>query len=110
MRHDGNFGKQVNYEPNSMGGPKEDPRFKEPPLKISGDADRYGQPIVDADFIQPGNLYKTMPADEQERLINNIVGSLKKVPVEIQKRQLEHFLKADKSYGERVAKGLGLDI
>ncbi|NPD87757.1 MAG: catalase [Asgard group archaeon] len=110
MRHDGNFGNQVNYEPNSMGGPKEDPRYKEPPLKISGDADRYGQPIVDTDFIQPGNLYRIMPADEQERLIKNIVGSLKKVPEYIQKRQLEHFLRADKSYGERVAKGLGIKI
>ncbi|OLS30714.1 MAG: Catalase [Candidatus Heimdallarchaeota archaeon AB_125] len=110
MRHDGNFGKQVNYEPNTMGGPKENPQYKEPPLKISGDADRFGQPIVDADFIQPGNLYRIMPADEQERLITNIVGSLKKVPIEIQKRQLEHFLKADQSYGERVAKGLGIEL
>ena len=110
MRHDGNFGKQVNYEPNSMGGPKEDPNYNEPPFKISGDADRYGQPIVDADFVQPGNLYRIMPADEQERLIANIVGSLKKVPETIQKRQVEHFLKADKSYGERVAKGLDIEI
>ncbi|MBY9001977.1 MAG: catalase [Candidatus Heimdallarchaeota archaeon] len=110
MRHNGNFGDQVNYEPNSVGGPKEDLNYKEPPLKISGEAKRYRQPIVDADFIQPGNLYRIMPADEQERLINNIVGSLKKVPEYIQKRQLEHFLKADKSYGERVAKGLGIEI
>ena len=110
MRHDGNFGKQVNYEPNTMGGPKENPQYKEPPLKISGDADRYGQPSVDADFVQPGNLYRIMPADEQERLIKNIVGSLKKVPVEIQKRQVGHFLKADQSYGERVAKGLDLEL
>jgi len=108
MRHDGNFGNIVNYEPNSFGGPKENPAFKEPPLKISGDADRYGQPIVDADFIQPGNLFRLMSSEEQEHLISNIVGSLKNCPIEIQKRMLEHFTKADKKYGEGIAKGLGL--
>ena len=108
MRHDGNFGNIVNYEPNSFGGPKEDPAFKEPPLKISGDADRYGQPIVDADFIQPGNLFRLMSSEEQERLISNIIGSLKKVPKDIQKRMVEHFTKADKKYGQSVAKGLGI--
>jgi len=108
MRHDGNFGNIVNYEPNSFGGPKENPAFKEPPLKISGDANRYGQPIVDADFIQPGNLFRLMSSEEQEHLISNIVGSLKNCPTEIQKRMLEHFTKADKKYGEGVAKGLGL--
>jgi catalase len=30
MRFDGNHGAAVNYEPNSFGGPVEDPRFKEP--------------------------------------------------------------------------------
>lgn len=108
MRHDGNFGNIVNYEPNSFGGPKENPAFKEPPLKISGDANRYGQPIVDADFIQPGNLFRLMSSEEQEHLISNIVGSLKNCPIEIQKRMLEHFTKADKKYGEGIAKGLGL--
>ena len=41
MRFDGNDGGAVNYEPNSFGGPKEDPAFREPPLHITGDADRY---------------------------------------------------------------------
>lgn len=108
MRYDGNFGSMVNYEPNSFGGPKENPAFKEPPLKISGDADRYGQPIVDADFIQPGNLFRLMNSEQQEHLIDNIVGSLKKVPKEIQLCMIEHFTKADKKYGKDVAKGLGL--
>jgi len=33
MRGDGNYGGAVNYEPNSFGGPVEDPSVKEPPLK-----------------------------------------------------------------------------
>lgn len=109
MRFDDNGGPSPNYEPNSFGGPIEDQSYNEPPLKISGDADRYEQKRgVDDDYIQPGNLFRLMPDDEQQRLIENIVGSLKKVPMEIQKVMVGHFLKADKNYGEGIAKGLGI--
>jgi len=107
MRFDGNEGSAVNYEPNSFGGPKENPAYKEPPLKINGNADRYTQPRVDDDFVQPGLLYRLMKPDEQDRLIKNLVGSLKQVPVEIQKRQVAHFKRADATWGQRVAKELG---
>ncbi len=107
MRFDDNAGATVNYEPNSFGGPTADPAYNEPPLKISGDATRYEQKRgVDDDYIQPGNLYRLMPPDEQERLVQNIAGSLKKVPKEIQEKMVEHFSRADKAYGEGVAKKL----
>jgi catalase len=107
MRCDDNGGPGPNYEPNSFDGPVEDPDYNEPPLKISGAADRYEQKRgVDEDYIQPGDLYRLMSEDQQDQLISNIVGSLKKVPVEIQKKMIVHFSKADKFYGERVAEGL----
>jgi catalase len=109
MRFDGNAGSAVNYEPNSFGGPKADAAWAEPPLKISGDADRYDQKRgVDADYVQPGNLFRLMPADEQKRLIQNITNSLKKVSKELQEKMVAHFRKADKDYGGGIAKGLGL--
>lgn len=109
MRFDGNAGPAVNYEPNSFGGPKADAAFSEPPLKISGDADRYDQKRgVDDDYVQPGNLFRLMSPDEQQRLIDNIVGALKNVPKEIQEKMVGHFSKADKAYGDGVAEGLGL--
>ena len=87
MRFDGNAGPAVNYEPNSFGGPEADPAYAEPPLKISGDADRYEQKRgVDDDYIQPGNLFRLMPPDEQQRLMANIVGTLKDVPRRSRKR------------------------
>jgi len=105
MRFDGNSGASVNYEPNSFGGPVEDPAYNEPPLKISGDADRYEQKRgVDDDYIQPGNLYRLMTSDEQKQLVESFASSLKKVPKGIQDKMVEHFSKADKSLGERVAK------
>lgn len=108
MRCDDNAGDAPNYEPNSFGGPTANPNYREPPLKISGDADRYDQPIVDDDYVQPGNLFRLMPSEEQARLIKNVVDSLKKVPEFIQKRMVTHCYKADPAYGEGVAKGLGL--
>jgi catalase len=109
MRFDGNGGSSVNYEPNSFGGPKADPAFAEPPLKISGDADRYDQKRgVADDYIQPGNLFRLMTPEQQQRLIRNICGSLKKVPKEIQQKMVDHFSRADKDYGGGLAKELGL--
>ena len=108
MRFDDNGGPSVIYEPNSFGGPVADPTYREPPLKISGDADWYDQKRgVDDDYVQPGNLYRVMPSDEQQRLIENIVGSLKQVPGEIQQKMVDHFRKADQAYGDGIARGLG---
>ena len=107
MRFDDNAGGGPNYEPNSFGGPREDPSYSEPPLKISGDADRYEQKRgVDDDYIQPGDLYRLMSPKQQKELIENIAGSLKKVPKEIQEKMITHFRRADKAYGEGVAKQL----
>lgn len=52
------------------------------------------------------DLYRLMPTDEQDRLIENLVNSLKTVPEFIQERMVKHFSKADSTWGERVAKGL----
>jgi len=107
MRYDDNGGPGPNYEPNSFGGPTEDPSVKEPPLKISGNADHYDQKRgVDDDYVQPGNLFRLMSAEQQDYLVNAIAGSLKKVPKDIQERMLKHFYKADERYGEGVEKAL----
>ncbi|MFP4461792.1 MAG: catalase [Thermotogota bacterium] len=107
MRYDDNDGKGPNYEPNSFGGAKEDPAFKEPPLKISGHADHYDQVRgVDEDYVQPGDLFRLMSSEQQNYLFNAIAGSLKKVPKDIQQRMLKHFYKADERYGKGVEKAL----
>ena len=110
MRFDGNGGASPNYEPNSFGGPVEDPRFREPPLKISGDADRYNHRDGNDDYSQAGDLFRVLTAEEQARLIANIVGTMQGVPREIQLRQIAHFSKADPAYGAGVAQGLGISL
>jgi len=99
-------GSPVNYEPNSFGGPTEDPSFKEPPLKISGDADRYDHREGNDDYTQAGNLYRLMPEDERERLHAAIACAMQGVPEEIIERQLGHFEKADPAYAEGIREAL----
>jgi catalase len=107
MRYDDNAGGAVNYEPNSFGGPQQDERFKEPPLPLEGDADRYDHRQGNDDYTQAGNLYRLMPADERDRLHKAIAGAMAGVPKEIVERQLAHFAKADKGYANGVKKALG---
>jgi catalase len=107
MRFDGNAGGAVNYEPNSRGGPVEDPRFKEPPLRISGDADRYDHREGNDDFTQAGNLYRLMTDEQRGRLHHAIAKAMQGVPQEIIERQIGHFAKADPAYAEGVRKALG---
>jgi catalase len=108
MRFDRNGGGSVNYEPNSFNGPVEDPRYKEPPLKISGDGDRYDHREGNDDYTQAGNLFRLLPEDGKQRLCHNIAAAMQGVPQFIIERQLAHFAKADPAYGEGVAKALGL--
>jgi catalase len=106
MRIDENGGVSPNYEPNSFGGPVQDPSVKEPPLRISGDADRYDHRKGNDDFTQAGNLYRLMPKEERARLHAAIAGAMQGVPKEIVERQLAHFAKADPAYGEGVRQAL----
>ena len=110
MRFDGNYGSSPNYEPNSFNGPIEDPTYRERPRTVSGSVDRHNH-RVDADYYtQPGNLFRLMSLAERERLIGNIVASMRTAPLSIQKRQIQHFTKADPAYGAGVAHGLGWAI
>lgn len=106
MRFDGNGGGSVNYEPNSFGGPVEDPKFKEPPLKISGDADRYNHRDGNDDYTQAGQLYRLMSGDEREHLHKAMAGAMQGVPDKIIERQLEHLGKADQAYAKGVREAL----
>jgi catalase len=106
MRFDENGGGHVNYEPNSFNGPMQDPSAKEPPLKTSGDADRYDHRSGNDDYTQPGDLFRLMSANQQQQLFDNIAAAMSGVPEKIVLRQLEHFAKADPAYAAGVEKAL----
>ena len=111
MRTDGNYGSAPNYEPNSFGGPVQNPAYVERARAVSGTVERHNHRSDSDYYTQPGNLFRLMPADAKQRLIDNIVGNLGNgVPQRIQELQIQHFYKADPAYGTGVAKGLGLKI
>jgi catalase len=94
------------YEPNSFNGPVEDKSVQEPPLHISGDADRYSHRDGNDDYKQPGDLFRLMNAGQQNRLFSNIATAMSGVPQFIVERQLAHFDKADPAYGDGVRTAL----
>ena len=110
LRVDGNGGGSVNYEPNGFGGPAEDQSYAEPPLPLYGDAAHHDHREGNDDYTQAGQLFRLMPSDEQNRLMETIAGAMSSVPEDIQRRQLGHFSKADPYYGQGIAKRLGLKI
>ena len=110
MRFDGNAGGAPNYEPNSFGGPAQAPEYRDPPLPVTGPADRYDHRDGNDDYSQAGDLFRLLTEAERQRLIHNLVQSLKSVPREIQLRQIAHFTKADPGYGAGVATGLGITV
>jgi len=110
MRFDGNSGSAPNYEPNSFNGPAEDPAYRERPRTITGSVDRHSHRLDGDYYSQPGNLFRLMKPDARDRLIGNIVGSMKSIPRRIQELQIQHFYKADPAYGTGVANGLGLNM
>ena len=110
QRFDDNFGGAVNYEPNSFGGPVQDPRSSSRRCAISGDAARYDHRVGNDDYSQPGNLFRLMPDDAKQRLMDNLATAMRDVPEEIQRRQVAHFSRADPAYGAGVAERLGLDL
>ena len=108
MRVDDNGKGSVNYEPNSFGGPTENMTYARTKYGVEGHAGStpYEKHAEDDDYTQAGNLYRMLPEDEKNRLVDNIAGDLKNVKPEIVKRQLAHFYKADKDYGARIANEL----
>lgn len=110
MQPSTNGGGSVYYEPNSAGGPQEKPAYKRPTMQVSGSTDSVPYDNEDH-YTQAGDLYRLLPKEEQARLIENIVSSMKPVTNdEIKLRQIAHFYKADPEYGIRVAEGLGLSV
>ncbi|MFK2930917.1 catalase [Dyella agri] len=108
MRVDGNQGSTLAYEPNSYGEWHEQPDFREPPLSLEGAADHWNHRVDEDYYSQPGALFRLMSAKQKKALFENTARAMQGVPEDIQRRHIEHCRKADKAYGEGVAKALGL--
>ena len=95
------------YEPNSFGGPVEEAAAGEPPLKNSGDADRYNHRDGNDDYSQPRALFGLFDQGQRARLYANVAAAMQGVPGEIVDRQLNHFHKVHPDYAAGVAEAIG---
>lgn len=111
MRVDDNYGATKGYEPNSFGAWQEQPEFKEPPLALDGAADNWNHRDDDDDYYtQPGNLFRIMSPEQQQVLFENTARNMGDSPKEIKVRHIKNCLKADKAYGEGVAKAMDIPM
>ena len=109
MAFGNNGGAAPNYEPNSYGdAPKQAPQYAEPPLALSGAADRYDHRVDSDYYSHAGALFRLMNDEQKALLINNIAGAMEGVTGDVVERQLQHFFNADQAYGDGVAKALGV--
>ena len=106
IRTDGNGGATHNYHPNSFDDVVESRDGALPPYALSGSIARHDHRGDEDYYSQAGDLYRLMSEGQRALLVGNIVGAMKSVPTFIQRRQIEHFKKADEEYGDRVEKGL----
>ncbi len=97
---------EVNYEPNSFGGPKENPIYKEPSLEIFGDANRYDRTLNNDYFTQPRDLFNLMNDSQKNQLFSNIAASMSGVPREIVDRQIALYEKISQEYANGVKRAL----
>ncbi len=99
----------VNYEPNSLGGlteaPDAGPAY-EP--EISGRLTRatIGR---ESNYAQAGERYRTMPDEEREDLVLNLIDLLGQCEPHVQQRMIEQLAQCGADYGRRVAEGLGIE-
>ncbi len=111
MRVDGNHGATLGYSPNSYGEWEDQPEHKEPPLALYGNADNWNFREDDSDYYtQPGKLFNLMSKEQQQVLFENTARNMGDAPEFIKIRHIGNCLKADKAYGEGVAKALGIPL
>ena len=108
-RVDANYGGTLHYEPNSFGQWQEQPQYREPPLKITGDADFWNYREDDDDyFSQPRALFQLMTPAQRQGLFDNTSRAMGDAPGFIKQRHIDNCTRCDPAYGAGVAKALGL--
>jgi catalase len=98
----------VNYEPSTLGGPRESPAGgPEYRPRVEG---RVGRQKIsrENDYSQAGERYRTMPAWEREDLVLNLTTLLRECDENIKEKMVSHFTRCDRDFGARVAAGIGV--
>lgn len=106
-RVDDNYGSLPHYEPNSFSQWQEQPSFKEPALKINGDADFWNFREDDDDyFSQPRALFELMNPEQKQALFDNTARALGDALDFIKQRHIDNCEKCHPDYAAGVKEAL----
>lgn len=89
----GNHGNAPVYEPNTLGGPVEDPSKRLAPFVVSGEAGRHYHEHPNTNYEQPGVLFRKVMSDtDRAHLIDNIVGAMTGVKRAVSKNPIKRII------------------
>jgi catalase len=107
----GNGGNAPNYEPNTLSGPVENPKYAWASQQLQGQTGRYNYNHPNTYYEQPRMLYrKVFSETDREHLISNLAGPLSQAKRPIQEGFLKHVFRVDPDYGTRLSKAIGVPI
>lgn len=110
-RVDDNYGSLPHYEPNSFHQWEQQPEYREPPLKINGDADFWNFHEDDHDyFSQPRALFNLMSQEQKQVLYDNTARAMGDALDFIKYRHIRNCHACHPDYGAGVAKALGMTV
>lgn len=110
-RVDANYGSTLHYEPNSYGQWQQQPDYREPPLKINGDADFWDFRQDDNDyFSQVRALFALMNDAQKQALFDNTARDISDAEDFIKYRHIRNCYACEPAYGEGVAKAMGMSV
>ena len=100
----------VNYEPNSQGGPVEDPHASISGDMFQGMTGAY-EPYDTDYYSADGRLYNLMSEEEKQRLVETFKQTLGTIDsLENKRLMVQQMARADTDYGQRVADAIGVDM
>ena len=107
MRVDGNQGSVPGIEPNNFGRWPEQPAYADPAQTVGAVADRFNFREDDANYFQqPGDLFRLMTPEEQQRLFENTARAIDGASETSVERHIFNCTQADPAYGEGVRKAI----
>ena len=107
MRVDGNHGATPGIEPNSYGRWQEQPSYREPQQAVGSVADRFDYRADDDNYFeQPGDLFRSMTAEQQQALFANTARAIDGASRATIERHIHNCTQADPAYGEGVRKAV----
>ncbi|KAJ2159065.1 catalase A [Coemansia sp. RSA 552] len=99
-----NGGRLPNYEPNSLGGPSENPQALDTNrgTKVEGVIGHHTYELTDKDFDQPRDLYNLLSESERKDMIDNFVASIALAQPLFQRNIIKQMYRVHKDFGARV--------